>query len=266
MPELERPTVTLHYEDAGISRDAQPVIVFLHGWCDGSPSWADTIVEFSTEFRCLAPDMRGHNRSGRPHDHCYAPEALSNDVIALCEALSIEYPVLVGHSFGGYLAVEIARRFPGFARGILIEDQPLDLRTFGAQMRELESVIRGPETHLPFRQQFFASIMTDGMPTASRGVIERLQAATPVDVALALWAPLFEFTLPELAERSDDLMQALNSVAAMTIEHTDSRDYHTRLRGHAPYVSTRVIESGHWIHLERPAEFRAELRDFLLTV
>lgn len=266
MPELERPTVTLHYEDAGQSRDALPAIVFLHGWCDGSPGWADTIAEFSSEFRCLAPDMRGHHRSGAARDHCYSAEALSNDVVALCDSLSIEYPVLVGHSFGGYLAAEVARRFPGFARGLLIEDQPLDLRGFGAELRTLESVVRGAETHLQFRQQFLASMLTDAMPTASRKVVEDLVTNTPVDLALALWAPLFEYSADELAERSDALMRALNSQAAMTIEHADAPAYHTLLRTHAPYVATRVIRSGHWIHLERPAEFRAELRDFLSAV
>lgn len=38
MPELTRPTVTLHYEDSGGPGQA---IIFLHGWCDGSRSWAE---------------------------------------------------------------------------------------------------------------------------------------------------------------------------------------------------------------------------------
>ena len=34
MPTLERPTVTLHYEDSG-----RPAVSLLHGWCDAAVSW-----------------------------------------------------------------------------------------------------------------------------------------------------------------------------------------------------------------------------------
>ena len=43
MPELTRPTVTLHYED---TLGGDETIVFLHGWCDGSPSWGSTLEAF----------------------------------------------------------------------------------------------------------------------------------------------------------------------------------------------------------------------------
>jgi pimeloyl-ACP methyl ester carboxylesterase len=266
MPELQRPTVTLHYEEAGESAAPAPVLVFLHGWCDGSPSWKDTIAEFSADYRCIAPDMRGHNLSSLPLDHCYSAEALSNDVVALCQSLGIEHPVLIGHSFGGYLAAEISRRFPTFPRAIVVEDQPLDLRGFGEQMRAVEPVIRSPESHMVFRTGFYDSMVTEKMPAESGAVIRAMKDKTPVDVGLALWAPLFEFTRDEMAERSDLLMKALNNQPSLSIEHAEAPEYHATLASHAPYAATRVIESGHWIHLEQPAEFRAELRDFLSVV
>lgn len=266
MPEFERPTVKLHYEDAGTSSAPAPVLVFLHGWCDASPSWADTAAEFASDYRCIVPDMRGHGLSGLPLDCCYSAEALSNDVVALCASLGVEQPVLIGHSFGGYLAAEIGRRFPRFARAIVVEDQPLDLRGFGEQMRALESVIRSPESHMAFRNGFYESMVTEKMPPAGREVTRRTSDATPIEVALALWAPLFEFTAEEMAERSDLLINALTSQPSLSIEHAAAPEYHAALAAHAPYAATRVIESGHWIHLERPAEFNAELRDFLSVV
>jgi pimeloyl-ACP methyl ester carboxylesterase len=266
MPELVRPTVTIHYEDSGASSGGAPTLVFLHGWCDGSPSWADTIAEFSREYRCIAPDMRGHNRSGQPRDFCYSAEALSNDVVALCQALDVAHPVLIGHSFGGYLAAETARRVPGFARAVLVEDQALDLRGFGEQMRALESVIRSPENHMAFRTQLYDSMTSPLMPPEGRALIGRMKDQTPVEIGQALWAPLFEFTPEEMAERSDLLMQALGNQPSLSIEHEAAPEYHATLARLAPDAATRVIEAGHWIHLERPADFRAELRDFLSAV
>jgi pimeloyl-ACP methyl ester carboxylesterase len=210
--------------------------------------------------------MRGHNRSGLPRDHCYSAEALSNDILALCEALGIAHPVLVGHSFGGYLAAEIARRFPGFARAVVVEDQPLDLRGFAEQMRALESVIRSPETHMAFRTQLYDSMTSPLMPPDSRALISRMKDQTPVEIGQALWAPLFELTMEEMAERSDLLMSALAGQPSLLIDGQEPPGYYDTLRKHAPNVAIRVLGCGHWTHLEKPAEFRVALRDFLATL
>jgi pimeloyl-ACP methyl ester carboxylesterase len=263
MPTLERPTVTLSYEDTG---RGDPPLVFLHGWCDGSPSWAETVAEFSRDHRCIAPDMRGHNRSGLPRDHCYSAEALSNDVVALCESLGVAHPVLVGHSFGGYLAAEVARRFPGFARAIVVEDQPLDLRGFGEQMRALESVIRSPEAHMAFRTQLYDSMTSPLMPPEGRALITRMKDQAPVEVGQALWAPLFEFTPEEMAERSDLLVAALAGQPSLLVDGQEPPGYYDTVRRHAPGITIRTLGCGHWTHLEKPSEFRAALREFLATL
>lgn len=65
MPELTRPTVTLHYEE---TLEGDRALVFLHGWCDGSASWAATMGDLKASYRCIALDMRGHGKSGQPRD------------------------------------------------------------------------------------------------------------------------------------------------------------------------------------------------------
>lgn len=260
MPKLTRPTVTLHYED---TLDGDQAVVFLHGWCDGSASWASTVAEFRSEFRCIAPDMRGHGESGQPRDLCYSAEALTNDVVALCESLEVTQPVVVGHSYGGMLAAVLAGRYPGFARGIVVEDQPLDFRPFSAQMRSLEAVIRGAESHMPFREQMLGSMITELMPAESKAMLASLQQATPPEVGMALWAALFEFTPEEMASLGDRAMAALALQPAALIDAQETAGYYDTLRAVAPDVRTHTIGGGHWTHLEKPMEFRAALRAFV---
>jgi pimeloyl-ACP methyl ester carboxylesterase len=260
MPTIARPTVTLSYEDSG---QGEPALVFLHGWCDSSATWGDTATEFSGGHRCLAPDMRGHGRSGLPLDHAFTPEALCNDVIAICEAARVTRPVLVGHSFGGFLAATVAMRHPGFAHAVVIVDQPLDLRGFAAQMRSLEGVIRSPATHTAFRAELFGSMMTDQMPPDGRALIDRTQQSTPVEVGLALWAPLFEYSPDEIGAISDRLMDALAGQPALLVDGQEPAGYYDTLRLHAADVELRVLGTGHWAHIENPVEFRAILREFL---
>lgn len=259
MPTLQRPTVSLNYVDEG----SGPPIVFLHGWCDGSPSWNATIAHFSRTNRCLAPDMRGHGGSGLPSDHAYFPEALSNDVVALCEAVGVTDPILVGHSFGGFLAAFIAGRFPGFARAIVVEDQVLDVTGFGAQMKDIASIVRSPESHMAFRTQLYDSMVSPAMPPESRALISGLKDATPVAIGPALWAPLFEYSDTELAGFSERLMRAMGTQPSLSLESSPQPEYHARLVALAPSTQTAVIEAGHWIHLERPDDFYRAVGGFI---
>ncbi|MEO6397954.1 MAG: alpha/beta hydrolase [Tepidiformaceae bacterium] len=263
MPELTRPTVTLSYED---TLEGAQAIVFLHGWCDGSPSWATTIADLQSEYRCIAPDMRGHNKSGRPRDFCYTVEALTNDVVALCGSLGIARPVIVGHSFGGMLAAVIAGRYPGFARGIVIEDQPLDFRPFSAQMRGMEAVIRGAHSHMPFREQMLGSMITERMPPESKAMLQSLQESTPPEIGMALWAALFEFTAEEMGALGDRAMAALAEQPSALIDAQETEGYYATVRTAAPDVQISTLGGGHWVHLEKPVEFQAALRAFLEAV
>jgi pimeloyl-ACP methyl ester carboxylesterase len=262
MPTLERPTVTLSYSERGSGTP----LVFLHGWCDGSSIWDATIDHFAGEYRCIAPDMRGHGGSGFPRDHAYFPEALSNDVVAICEAAGADRPILVGHSFGGFLAAFTAMRYPGFARAIVVEDQVLALRPFGEQMRAIEGSIRGEETHMAFRSQLYESMVSPAMSAEGRALIQSMKEATPVVTGTSLWAVLFEYTLDEIEAMGDRMIRAFANQPTLTIESQPNPDYHALVRSLAPTTRTEVIEGGHWVHLEHPDAFRQALRRFLAEV
>ena len=57
-------------------------------------------------------DQRGQGRSGRvPIESCTI-EQMADDAAALCRALGIEHPAVLGHSFGGFVALHLALRRP----------------------------------------------------------------------------------------------------------------------------------------------------------
>ena len=263
MPTLQTHSCTLHYRDEGAG---DPPIVFLHGWCDDASIWDAIVPEFSTAHRCLVPEMRGHGQSGMPSDHAFFPEALSNDVVAICAAAGVERPVLVGHSFGGYLAAEIVRRHPGFACAVVVEDQALNIDSFGMEMRQLEAVIRSPETHMAFREQLKRSLMPEATPP---DVVEQVLAtglATPAEVGLGLWAALFEYSESELRERGEALMRAIGTIPALVLDRADAPEYHAMLRKLAPSVQVEVMTGSHWIHLEHRDAFIDRVQEFVATV
>jgi pimeloyl-ACP methyl ester carboxylesterase len=72
-------------------------------------------------FRVIAPDLRGRARSDKPA-FGYTMGDHANDVIGLMDHLGIERATLVGHSFGGYLAIYLAAHFANrFERLVVID-------------------------------------------------------------------------------------------------------------------------------------------------
>lgn len=96
------------YREAG----AGEAVLLLHCSSGSSGAWLPVIEHLSRDYRALAPDLLGYGRSAPwPRDAALAPEAELGVVKALLEVAG--RPVhLVGHSYGGTVAINAVRRFP----------------------------------------------------------------------------------------------------------------------------------------------------------
>jgi proline iminopeptidase len=65
-------------------------------------------------------DLRDHGRSDRGDPAAWSFEACADDVPAVCDALGIERPIVLGHSMGGFVAILTASRHPGHAGGLIL--------------------------------------------------------------------------------------------------------------------------------------------------
>lgn len=109
----------LFYLDTG--GEAPPVLM-LHGLSANAHSFGGIIgAQDNNAFRFIAPDLRGRARSGKPVTG-YELGDHARDVIALMDALNVQSVMLVGHSFGGYLATYIAATFPTRVSKLVILD------------------------------------------------------------------------------------------------------------------------------------------------
>ncbi len=132
----------LHFLEWGEST-ARPIIL-LHGGALTAHTWDVVCLGLLPEFRCIAPDLRGHGDSEWAADGDYSTDAYRRDLEALLAHLAIDRCVLVGNSLGGMTAVRYtAQRSPA--------QQPLALVLvdIGPEMREagrqrLRSFTGGP--------------------------------------------------------------------------------------------------------------------------
>ena len=105
------------YLDSG---DSGCPLLFLHGTgCDAS-DWIPVIERLPSEQRCIAPDFRGHGQSTVPTQP-FTLASLADDVLFLADFLGIQELVIVGHSLGGMVAMEVARRSSCVVGLVLLE-------------------------------------------------------------------------------------------------------------------------------------------------
>ena len=106
MKTIEMSWGEMAYQDSG---NLPSPLIFLHGTgCDVS-DWMPVIERLPSEQRCIALDFRGHGQSAVPTQP-FTLTDLAEDVLYLADHLRLRELVIVGHSLGGMVAMEVARR------------------------------------------------------------------------------------------------------------------------------------------------------------
>ena len=148
LDEIEVHGVRLAYRSAGTGAP----VVFLHGNPTSSYLWRNVLDPVSRVVRCLAPDLAGMGRSG-PSIAAEAERYRFADhrryIDGFFDALGLTRGVtLVGHDWGGVLAIDWARRHPDAVRGIAYLETlvaPVSWDGPNAPAPALFRKLRGPE-------------------------------------------------------------------------------------------------------------------------
>jgi len=103
------PDVLLHCERYG-NEDNSPII-FLHGFGASIETWRDVLPLLLTPPRsvCLV-DLKGFGQSSKPRDGAYSLEEQADLIISMLESRKLSGVTLVGHSYGGAVALLVAIR------------------------------------------------------------------------------------------------------------------------------------------------------------
>ncbi len=170
----------LAYEESG----AGPVLVFLHGITADRSHWSPVVQLLADRFRCINVDLSGHGAS--PVLGGVDLFAQIGAVGALLQHLQLEAPVLVGHSYGGFIATFAATALS--VRGVVNVDQTFDTEAFQALLVPLAERFRGdPAAFTGAWETFFETLRADLVPGPYREAIDSLRP-TP-EVVLGVWEP-----------------------------------------------------------------------------
>jgi 3-oxoadipate enol-lactonase len=108
----------MHIDDLGAPFQGAPVVAFLHPFPFDGRFFGAVAPPISRHARCLVADFRGY---GRSREEAWTTlDGHADDLAEALDRLGIDRAVLVGLSFGGYVALVFARRFPSRVAGLVL--------------------------------------------------------------------------------------------------------------------------------------------------
>lgn len=163
----ENDGVRIHYASAGDG----PLVVFIHGFPDFWYSWRHQMEGLMEDFRVVAVDQRGYNRSDQPDGlEAYAVGNLVGDVAAVIRHAGAESATVVGHDWGGIVAWQFAFALPQMVDRLVI-------------------------LNLPHPRGMTRELATNPEQRENSGYAQRFKAGSPEDADIFFGGPMTAQTL-----------------------------------------------------------------------
>ena len=254
----------LYYEMAG---EGEP-IVMIHGLGWDTRSWDNQFAEFAKQYKVIRYDMRGFGKSDMPTDQPYAH---ADDLKALLDYLKIDAAHVLGHSFGGEIAINFALAYPKATRSlVLIEPDIQGAQGLPAMTAEEEASFAAAMTALEKDDHAGAAkALVDIHPLVAvsknvPGVREQiLKVFTDYQWFQFLSKdPVVQPLIPSAQRIGEIAAPTLVAVGDSTTEFQKIEV--DRLAEQAPNARKVVFKnSDHFPHLLYPKEFNAMVLEFL---
>ncbi len=138
MPTADLENIRLHYEASGEGES----LLFIHGLGSSSRDWENQVSYFSDRYRVVRPDLRGHGKSDKPPGP-YSIPLFANDMAGLIRTLELGPTHVVGMSFGGFVASQLAVDHSELMRSLVIVNSApgLPIDTFRDRLRAKKEIL-----------------------------------------------------------------------------------------------------------------------------
>jgi len=254
MATLTGPGIRLQYLDEGAG---DPPFVFVHGWCCDQTFFQPQFDHFQPSHRVVTLDLRGCGESDKPEGGYDIP-TLTDDVARLCREIGLVKPVVVGHSLGGMIGVELAARHPSLARAIVADDPgpiamlPESRAVFEAFIAALE----GPDSSAA-RKGYIDGMFLPAGDQVLRRRITQTMCSVPLHVAI-------EVLRGVLTWNGAGAVQLCTVPLLVLLSETGGSNDPPRLKALKPDVQIGVtVGAGHFHQLEVPEQVTPMIERFV---
>ncbi len=277
-PEVQYLTIHGHRR-AFVKAGRGPALLLLHGLGCDHTTWEPVLSSLASRYTVIAPDLLGHGRSAKPRAD-YSLGGYANGMRDLLTVLGIDKATVVGHSFGGGVAMQFAYQFPERTeRMVLVSPGGL-----GPEVTPAIRAITMPGFHqamsvvtLPGVRQLtmtgLRALAATGVPQLRdldevAGIVDSFKdprarrAIRHVVSAVVDWRG----QIVTMADRAY-LTEAMPMCVVWGSEDSVIPVRHARIAAElAPGATVEVIDdAGHFPHKDHPEQFVAILHEFVST-
>lgn len=256
----------IHVAEAG----SGPAVVFLHGsgpGASGASNFRQNIDAFvAAGFRVILPDLIGYGASSKPEGIDYTLQLFTDTVYDALRQHGVERAALVGNSLGGGVALQLTLDHPEFttslvlmAAGCVAERESYFVMP---GISKMVSSFGGPDFNLAEQKRLVSNLVhPDFAPNipdelvAERFAVARTQ---PKDV-------LVRMRTPDLSPRLGEIKQPIFVLWGLNDEFCPEAHARLFLDKCADVRAITFARTGHWVQVERAAEFNRYAIDFLQT-
>ena len=265
MPTTKVGDINMYYEVHG---EGEPLLLIM-GLGSDLTSWIFQIPEFSKKYQVIAFDNRGVGRTDAP-DVPYSTAMMADDTTGLLDALGIEKAHVLGLSMGGFIAQELALKYPQRVKSLVLAATaagPYSWAThvLGIRIRLAQEGVK-QETLITLRLSWLFTDKFFDNP-------EIVRTVTDIMLANPYPQPVHGYTRQFAAANEHDTRDRIGQITAPTLVLVGKEDMllpvkmSEDLAAGIPNSELVVLEGGgHGFLVEIAGRFNQAVMDFLTNV
>ena len=232
----------------------EPAVIFVHGWSCDSNYWREQIPVFRKKYTVVTVDLAGHGGTdGNRTDWSIAK--FGQDVATAAAAIPNQKIILVGHSMGGPVTIEAARRLKNRVIGIIGVDTFSTVGAPAPTTAQIDAIVKPFEADFigHTRQLVVEHLFVPGRDTELANKVAYDMSLSPPRVAVPALRALFEYDFNEPLKDVTVPIVAIDSDLGEPVNEA-------RIRKVLPKFHATVIRNtGHFLMLEDAARFNPAL-------
>jgi pimeloyl-ACP methyl ester carboxylesterase len=242
--------VNIHYQQTG----AGPDVVLIHAVTANMAVWlvSNLVDTLARDYRVTAYDLRGHGLSAATPTG-YTSAEMAEDLRGLHEVLGLGPAYLIGHSFGGVVAMHAASAYPDRVSGMILSDP------YFPGLARLEPNVGNANVWMDIREMFAHAGLDLGETIDFTTLFRTVAGLTPAQLCqirerMGSGSTRWLSQLPRLAETTcgrdvfavaglteERILSIRQPVVALYDEHTPFLATSRFLRDHLPNCTVEIV-------------------------
>jgi pimeloyl-ACP methyl ester carboxylesterase len=237
------------------AKGSGPAIIFVHGWTCDETSWDAQVPVLSRNHRVITLDLPGHGKSGAPQHGKFSMGLFARAIEAVRREANVDTAVLVGHSMGGPVVRQYALMYPQRVAGLVLVDGLVLVNDNNATAGPAPLPMTGPEG-LKAREQMIRGMFGPSTTPENQQRILKMMLGTSEATAAGAMA-----ATRDRARLTNDPVAL--PVLGVYADHSRLANREAMNRLYPGIEYHEVPGSGHFVMMDKPAEFNALLTTFV---